>query len=382
MQFVALDRSGAAVAAGRHFATHRSVRTSLGHAFVAVVISLLAACGNTPEASPVDAGDDTDDASPETCGADTRWTCDGDERVRCAAGAIEREACGEGCLAPTAEDGDAVCIERDASWNCDSSEYMGEQYWTCDPAKGELHRCDAGGGLVAVCATGCVYGPAGTHDSCLPPGGSTMIPLPNIVFNISGGLVTEAQVRGPIEIGVRKMLDLMVATMDIPPGTTLPTITLNLSPANQSYCSGIASATSANVYCPYGYPVTGDNQNFVVNISVHEIGHIVARQVLNAQAHVDHCENEGLATWLAKSYWANFQSSPLPTLRDAARAEIDAGRATASMSNCVLAADAPYKVYGSFFEYLETIPGAAQRITSGQTTSAEYVAGWRVWLDR
>ena len=345
---------------------------------VAVLLASLAACGTRSQSSP-DGGNGVDAAS--SCEADTRWTCDGDERVRCVNGAPEREACGHDCLAPTGE-GDAACIERDPSWNCDRSEYMGEQYWTCDPAKGELHRCDADGGLVAVCPAGCVYGPVGTHDRCSPTGGSSTIPLPNIVFNISGGLVTETQVRGPIEVGVRKMLDLMVATMDIPPGTTLPTITLNLSPANQGYCSGIASATSAQVYCPYGYPVTGHNQNYIVNISVHEIGHVVARQILNAQAHVDHCENEGLATWLAKSYWANFQSSPLPTLRDAARAEIDAGRATATMSNCVLAADAPYKVYGSFFEYLETIPGAAQRITSGQTTSAEYVAGWRMWLGR
>lgn len=357
----------------------RTVRLTLIFG-VLVILALGGACSDSPGANGGE-GDGGVDGPGAACAGDTPWICDGDGRVRCAGALEEREACGRGCLAAKAE-GDAVCVEADASWSCDASEYMGQQYWTCDPAAGELHRCDAGGGVVAVCDTGCSYGPLGTDDSCRPPGGADAIPLPNIVFNISGGLVTESQVRGPVEEGVRKMLDLMVATLDIPPGTTLPTITLNMSASNQGYCSGLASATSAQVSCPIGYPITGHNQNYVVNITVHEVGHVVARQILNAQAFVDTCENEGLATWLAKSYWANFASSPVASLRDAARAEIDAGRAAPSMSNCILASDAPYKVYGSFFEYLETIPGATQRITNGQTTSAEYVTGWRAWLGR
>jgi hypothetical protein len=340
------------------------------------LLASAAACSN-PAAETVgdDAGTGTGD-----CVGDSRWTCDGEARVRCVGSTPQREACGRGCLASSGE-GDAVCVEPDASWSCADSEYQGQQYWTCDSSTGQLHRCDADGGVVAACEAGCATGPVGTDDACRIPGTATAIPLPVISFEISSGL-TEAQLRGPIEEGVRKTLDLVVQTMDIAPDARVPPITLRYTSSNQGFCSGIASPTSADIACPSGYPVTGDNQNFVVNLSIHEVGHVIARQLLNAQAHVDTCENEGLATWMAKSYWANFQSSPVGTLGEAARREIDAGRASASMTNCILASDAPYKVYGSFFEYLETIPGAAQRITNGQTTSAEYVAGWHTWLGR
>jgi hypothetical protein len=126
--------------------------------------------------------------------------------------------------------------------------------------------------------------------------------------------------------------------------------------------------------------VTGDNQNYVVNITIHEIGHIAAQALIAPPSVRDDCENEGIATWLAGRYWMNVASSPVPSLREAARREIAAGRALATMTDCVLASDPYYKVYGSFFEYLETMPGAIEGVASGAVSSATYVDGWRTWL--
>ena len=271
------------------------------------------------------------------------------------------------------------CILRDPDWDCGSSEYQGEQYWTCDPTTGELHRCDDDGGIVIRCADGCRVGPLGTDDVCRMPG-EPMVEMPAIDFVISGGVVAEAEVRGPVEEGVAYMLDRLAAHLEVAPGSAVPDITVNYAPSGDSYCSGLARADSTDIECPYGHPVTGDNQNFIVNITVHEIGHIAAQALIAPPSQRDNCENEGLASWLAGRYWMNVASSPVPSFREAARREIAAGRATATMSNCVLASDHYYKVYASFFEYLEDIPGAIEGVASGAISSSTYVEDWRLWL--
>ncbi len=279
-------------------------------------------------------------------------------------------------------DGDACsepCIVRDPDWDCRSSEYQGEQFWTCDPTTGELHRCDDDGGIMIRCAGGCTVGPLGTDDVCRQPGGAAL-EMPDIAFDISGGLFSEAEVRGPVEAGVAYMLERIPAHVAVAPGSAVPDITIHYAPSGNSYCSGTAYADSTEIECPYGYPVTGDNQNFVVNITVHEIGHIVAQAVIAPPSARDNCENEGLASWMAGRYWMNVASSPVPSLREAARREIASGRAVATMSDCILASDPYYKVYASFFEYLEGTPGAIEGVANGTVSSAAYVEGWRAWL--
>lgn len=319
-------------------------------------------------------------ADGEECADQTPWMCDGEARTRCDGRAIEREACERGCLPPPAADGgDAHCIAADPGWPCDSSEYEGAQYWTCDPAAGELHRCDGEGGTVVRCEDGCRVGPLGTDDVCRQPGEAT-IEMPDIAFVIDGDLFPESAVRGPVEDGVAYLLERIAAHIDVPAGAAVPDITVYYSPSGNDYCSGLAHADSTEIACPYGYPVTGDNQNFVVNITVHEIGHIAAQALIAPPTLRDDCENEGIATWLAGRYWMNVASSPVPSLRAAARREIAAGRAVASMTDCVLASDPYYKVYGSFFEYLEDMPGAIEAVASGAAPSSDYVDGWRAWL--
>lgn len=316
----------------------------------------------------------------DACSEETRWTCDGEARTRCDGAAIERESCERGCLAPPTAEGDAHCIAADPGWSCESSEYQGEQYWTCDPAAGELHRCDGGGGTVVRCADGCVYGPLGTDDACRAPGGPALDP-PHIDFVIDGGLFAESDVRAPVEAGVVYMLERIAEHVNVPPGTAIPDITIHYAPSGNTYCSGIAYEDSTSIDCPYGYPITGDNQNFVVNITVHEIGHILARALIAPPSVRDNCENEGLASWMAGRYWMNHASSPVPSLRAAARREIAAGRAVATMTDCILASDPYYKVYASFFEYLESVPGGIEGVGDGSVSSAAHVDAWRAWLD-
>jgi hypothetical protein len=288
-----------------------------------------------------------------------------------ATAGVDAGSGGDACAEP--------CILRDPDWPCQSSEYQGEQYWTCDPTSGALHRCDDEGGIVIRCERGCRVGPPGTDDVCRMPG-ETTIEMPAIELVISGGLFAESDVRGPVEDGVAYMLDRIAAHLDVAPGASVPDITVSYSPSANSYCSGLAHPASTEIECPYGYPITGDNQNFVVNITVHEIGHIAAQALIAPPSTRDDCENEGVATWLAGRYWMNYASTAVPSLREAARREIAAGRAVASMTDCVLASDPYYKVYGSFFEYLEDMPGAIEGVASGAVSSAGYVEGWRAWL--
>lgn len=263
------------------------------------------------------------------------------------------------------------------TWPCASSEYEGEQYWTCTPETGTLHRCTDGVPQAVVCDTGCDLGPLATDDVCRVPG---QIAMPHITFVIDGGLFTEDDVRAPVEQGVRYLLDRIAEKLDIPEGRTVPDITIHYSPSTNSFCSGFAYADSTDISCPRGYPITGDNQNYVVNITIHEVGHIVALALIAPASVRDVCENEGLATWMAGKYWMNVASSPVGSLRDAARGAIDRGRAIATMDDCVSASDGYYKVYASFFEYLESIPGAIYAVADGTADSSDYAADWHAWL--
>lgn len=328
-----------------------------------------------------DAGADRDGAPVDgTCSGSPIWECDGDDRIRCVDGAVERQPCERGCLTSPHDGGDAECISGDDAWACGSSEYQGQQYWTCTPDTGELHYCDDQGPVVVSCPDGCLVGPLATDDSCLVPGDGEPIPMPQITFVIEGGLFAEADVRAPVEQGVRYLLDRVATHIDVPPGRTVPDITVYYSPSGNTYCSGIAYADYTEVYCPRDYPLTGPSQNYVVNITIHEIGHIVAAALLAPSNVRDTCTNEGIATWMAGRYWMAASGEPVDSLRDAARAAIATGNASATMYDCVSASDNWYKVYGSYFEYLESIPGAIYDVSVGATDKGAYTDGWSAWL--
>jgi hypothetical protein len=241
-----------------------------------------------------------------------------------------------------------------------------------------LFRCRDGALTIErACDDGCQRMPVGQNDQCAVKG----ISSPALDIVIEGGLFAESAVRTRIEEGLRYSLDRLGRYLDLS-GKTLPRLTIRYRPASTTYCSGTAYSTSTTIECPYGYPLYGDNQNYVVNITIHELGHILAQQLIAPPSTRDNCVNEGLASWLAGRYWINSKSVPVDSFRTAARAAIDAGSVYASMDACHLASDAWYKVYASYFEYLEVTNPAALIAVSKGSAKSTYVAGWRAWLGR
>lgn len=242
-----------------------------------------------------------------------------------------------------------------------------------------LYRCRDGAlTLERACDDGCRRMPIGPNDQC----NAKTIPLPPLDIVIDGELFAESAVRARIEEGVEYALARLGKYIDLT-GKTLPRLTIHYQPASESYCSGTAYAASTTIACPRGYPLFGDNQNFVVNITIHELGHVLAQQLIAPPSTRDNCVNEGLASWIAGKYWINSKSVPVDSFRTAARAAIDSGAVYASMDACLLASDAWYKVYASFFEYLEVNkPAALISVSNGTTPKSTFTAAWRAWLGR
>lgn len=215
-----------------------------------------------------------------------------------------------------------------------------------------------------------------------PPPGKPPPAIPALTIKVTAGLhFTEATVRKPLEDGLRYAVERIAQNVDI--GTKQsPPLTLVFETSDNPYASGLANVSTATVWVPYGYPVTGTNQNYVVNISVHELGHLLAHHLIADRAlRPDTCVNEGLASWIAGKYWMNAKSLPVTSLRAAARYEIEVGRATASMTTCNSASDAWYKVYASYFEYLEkNVPGAILEVSSAKTAKSAYSGAWATWM--
>jgi hypothetical protein len=215
-----------------------------------------------------------------------------------------------------------------------------------------------------------------------PTPGAT-IPAPSFSISIQGGLFAESRVRPALESGLTYALGRIAKHVDVA-GKKAPAFALTFVPSGNAFVSGSAADSSATMNVPPGYPIDGDNQNFVVNLTVHEIGHILAHHLVAPRTvQPTICINEGLATWIAGKYWMNAGSQRVGSLRAAARPHLQRGEVQASMSSCVQASDAWYKVYGSFFEYLEERePGAIAAVSNGRTDAARYVAGWQSWLSQ
>ena len=276
------------------------------------------------------------------------------------------------------DSGAGPCVEPAPSWSCDGSSYQGAQYWTCNG--GAIYRCESGAPMTVKCAAGCDVGPPGTQDACKVPGTKPVTPIPSFTISIQGGLFAEAAVRKPIEDGLAYEIARIAKNANV--GTKkMPAFSLTFIPSSDSYASGLASVSHADIWVPNGYPLVGDNQNYVVNITLHEIGHLLAHHLIAPRELRGTCVNEGLASWIAGKYWMNAASQPVSSLRAAAHYDIARGAAYASMANCVSASDAWYKVYASFFEYLEQhTPGGIESVSSAKVSESTYVGAWSTWL--
>lgn len=220
-------------------------------------------------------------------------------------------------------------------------------------------------------------------DGGPPPLPSTPPPVPALTIKVASGMhFSEFSIRKPLEDGLRYAVERIAKHVDVGAKKS-PALTLVFDHSNNSYASGFAELTKATVWVPYGYPVSGANQNYVVNISIHELGHLLAYHLIAPPTNRDLCENEGVATWIAGKYWMNANLTQLASHRAAAQAAIDTTDAFASMTDCVSASDRWYKVYGSFFEYLEQkVPGGIRAVSTGKSSASAYAAGWKAWLGR
>ncbi len=93
--------------------------------------------------------------------------------------------------------------------------------------------------------------------------------------------------------------------------------------------------------------------------------------------------NEGLATWMAGKYWMNrWGGGELSSFKAAAHDAAANGYTQLTMTACgTTVGDKPYKVWASFFEYLEVTgqKAALVAIAKGADPSG-YEAGWKAWL--
>jgi hypothetical protein len=207
------------------------------------------------------------------------------------------------------------------------------------------------------------------------------IALPEIAISVDDGLFSEDEIRPLVEAGVTYELARAADKFALPPGTVMPGFTIVYNKTIQDFCFGSASDVATYIKCPHDYPLAGDNQNFVTNLTIHEVGHIVGLQLLAPGGFDDACVSEGLATYLAGRYWMNFDSTPVDSFRTAARDVIAAGTATTDLSPCHQPSDPYYKVYASLFEFLESDPDALRRLATGATTKAAIEDDWRAWLE-
>jgi CHAP domain len=92
------------------------------------------------------------------------WTCSGGALHKCdSGGAPVTQSCDHGCYARSAGEDD-LCISNVSGWNCASSAYAGQQWWTC--SSGSIYRCENGVPEVVRCPSGCVVHALGTNDAC------------------------------------------------------------------------------------------------------------------------------------------------------------------------------------------------------------------------
>ena len=134
-------------------------------ALAAIIVAAASACSAPSGPS----GDETNAVTGWSCGSsqyqgNQYWTCANGALNKCDTnGNPERVGCGtSGCKA------NAPGIDDQCNWSCSASQYQGNQYWTC--ANGNLNKCGANGPEVSYCGVlGCKSNPAGIDDQCYQP---------------------------------------------------------------------------------------------------------------------------------------------------------------------------------------------------------------------
>ncbi|MEB2325026.1 MAG: hypothetical protein OZ921_21100 [Sorangiineae bacterium] len=254
-----------------------------------------------------------------------------------------------------------------------------------DPSSSDddtLYVCSGSHGTVQsqeTCALGCRQMPDGEADRCES---NTVVPA--LIIEMRGAYFNESDIRAPLEAGFAYMLERTEALTGVH-DTGLPTLTIYYYPSSERFAEGLAGVIStwgAEVWVPDGHDLTGPSQNFVTNLSVHELAHLAAAHYFGGPNLREWCLNEGLATWMSGKYWKYMNGAPA-SFREYARAN----PGYRDLSYCYtgekgIVGDAPYKVWASYLEYLEeTDPSAIAKVATGAVPYQNYEAGWRAWLE-
>ena len=93
------------------------------------------------------------------------WTCSGGNIYQCQNGVAHEQPCANGCNSNPIGTDDTCKSTTPVQWNCASSAYNGQQYWTC--SGGNIYRCQNGVPSEQACSNGCQSNSLGTNDVCL-----------------------------------------------------------------------------------------------------------------------------------------------------------------------------------------------------------------------
>ncbi len=280
------------------------------------------------------------------------------------------------------------CAGAYAKYNGNGA-YCGGQLKNGAP-KDTLFECKAYKTVSATkCKDGCVEAPEGENDAC-------KVLVPTIIITSTTSSAKESVVRPPLEAAVAYMISRVEGLTGIVPAS-FPAVTVNYVPGYETYAEGTAygDSWSTTVWVPAGHAIEGTSSNAVVNISVHEIAHLYATTFFGPPTNRGWPVNEGLATWMVGTYWMNtWGGSPVGSFKAAAKNSVDEGYWKRSMTACVdsnkdpdgllCVGDKPYKIWASFFEYLEKTGQMTTlvAIAKGDVAPNAYEAGWKAWLDQ
>jgi hypothetical protein len=116
------------------------------------------------------------DCAGSASGTSNIWTCTSDRtaRQRCVSGAVQTEACTNGCV-PQPLGTDDYCASSSMT-GCAGSASGTSNIWTCTGDHTARQRCVSGSTQTEMCPNGCVAQPTGTDDYC-----ATTAPTPGNV---------------------------------------------------------------------------------------------------------------------------------------------------------------------------------------------------------
>ena len=97
------------------------------------------------------------------------WTCSNGNLYECQSGVAKEQTCPMGCTSNPVGTNDTCTQSGGVSWDCNNSAYDGNQYWTC--SNGNLYECQSGVAKEQTCPMGCTSNPVGTNDTCTQSGG-------------------------------------------------------------------------------------------------------------------------------------------------------------------------------------------------------------------